>query len=235
MLGVSPAANAVAPIRALPARKEEDGRDRLRVAAYCRVSTDSEEQELSYEGQAAVVRRIYRDFLDGFSVDRIAADLRREGVPGGAGKASWPPSTVRYILTNEKYAGALLLQKTMVEDFLTHRLVKNNGRLPQYYVEDSHPPVVPKAIFFRAGEELWLRSRETRARALRRQWRLMNLLPGEAPAVLNGPCGDEADFRARTARRLRSWDDDALVRVLEKVVPGGATTFKGGVEVKNGT
>ena len=93
------------------------------------------------------------------------------------------------VVENLTYTGDALLQKTMVEDFLTHRLVKNKGRLPQYYVEDSHPPVVPKAVF----------------------------------------------FRARTAIRMRGWDDDALVRVLEKVVPCGAMTFKGGVEVKNGT
>ena len=65
------------------------------------------------------------------------------------------------VVENLTYTGDALLQETMVEDFLTHRLVKNNGRLPQYSVEDSHPPVVPKSVFFRAGEELWLRSIES--------------------------------------------------------------------------
>ena len=109
------------------------------------------------EEQAVVVRRIYRDYLDGFSTDRIASDLRREGVPSGTGQKTWPSSTVRYILTNEKYAGDLLLQKTLVEDFLTHKLVPNRGQLPQYYVEDSHPSIVPKSLFYRVKDEMWLR------------------------------------------------------------------------------
>lgn len=110
------------------------------------------------EAQAGIVRRIYRDFLDGFSLDMIAGDLRREGIRSGGGTTTWHTSSVRYILSNEKYAGDLLLQKTLIEDFLTHRLVRNKGQLPQYYVKDAHPPVVPHSAFERAAEELWLRA-----------------------------------------------------------------------------
>ena len=113
------------------------------------------------EEQAHVVRRVYRDFLDGLSMDMIASDLRKEGVSSGTGCTTWPTSSVRYILTNEKYCGDLLLQKTLVEDFLTHRMVKNKGQLPQYYVAGAHSPVVPKRIFERVADEIFLRSQET--------------------------------------------------------------------------
>jgi len=110
------------------------------------------------EKQAAVVRRIFRDFLDGFSADMIAGDLRRERVSSGTGCTEWPVSSVKYILLNEKYAGDLLQQKFLIEDFLTHRTVRNKGQLPQYYVEGAHSPIVPRTVFRRAADELYFRS-----------------------------------------------------------------------------
>ena len=109
------------------------------------------------EAQAGVVRRIFRDYLDGFSMDMIGSDLRREGIPSGAGRTAWPISTVKYILLNEKYAGDLLLQKYLVEDFLTHKAVRNKGQFPQYFVSQAHVPIVPKTVFDRAAEEKYLR------------------------------------------------------------------------------
>lgn len=52
--------------------------------------------------------------------------------------------TVRSILRNEKYCGSAILQKTFVEDFLTHTTKVNNGEVPKYYVRDSHPGIIPK-------------------------------------------------------------------------------------------
>ncbi|MBQ8161723.1 MAG: recombinase family protein [Clostridia bacterium] len=107
--------------------------------------------------EATVVRRIFRDFLDGYSPKMIATNLRREGVLSGSKATSWFVSSIYYILRNEKYAGDLLLQKTFIEDVLTHKQVVNKGRVPRYYVEDAHPPIIPHSIFQRAADELWLR------------------------------------------------------------------------------
>ena len=112
------------------------------------------------EVQAGVVRRIYRDYLDGYSMDMISYDLRREGVPSGSGNTAWPVSSVKYVLLNEKYAGDLLLQKFLVEDFLTHKTVRNKGQLPQYFVSQAHAPIVPRVIFDRVAEEVFLRGVE---------------------------------------------------------------------------
>ena len=104
--------------------------------------------------QAEIVRRIYREYLEGFSMDKIAAGLERDGVLTGAGKAKWHTSTINKILRNEKYMGDALLQKTYTTDFLTKKRIKNNGTVPQYYVESDHEAIIPKDIFLLVQEEL---------------------------------------------------------------------------------
>ncbi len=80
--------------------------------------------------EAAVVRRIFREFLAGESPDLIAGRLTEEGARPPGGGRRWYASTVRSMLGNEKYAGDLLLQKYFTEDFLTHRKRRNMGELP---------------------------------------------------------------------------------------------------------
>lgn len=104
--------------------------------------------------QAEIVRRIYREYLEGFSMDKIAAGLERDGILTGAGKAKWHTSTINKILRNEKYMGDALLQKTYTTDFLTKKRIKNNGTVPQYYVESDHEVIIPKDIFLLVQEEL---------------------------------------------------------------------------------
>lgn len=104
--------------------------------------------------EAAVIKRIYREYLDGASLQDICNSLMADGILTGAGKAKWIPSTVRKILTNEKYIGDALLQKTVTTDFLEKKRVINYGIAPQYYVEGSHEAIIPKDKFRRVQEEL---------------------------------------------------------------------------------
>ena len=104
--------------------------------------------------QAEVVRRIYREYLEGYSMKSIAQHLEQDGVLTGAGNTKWYDSTINKILRNEKYMGDALLQKTVTTDFLTKKRVKNNGVLPQYYVEDDHEAIIPKDLFMQVQEEL---------------------------------------------------------------------------------
>lgn len=104
--------------------------------------------------QAEIVRRIYREYLQGLSMDKIAAGLEADGILTGAGKAKWHTSTINKILRNEKYIGDALLQKTYTTDFLTKKRIKNNGTVPQYYVEGDHEAIIPKDIFLLVQEEL---------------------------------------------------------------------------------
>ena len=104
--------------------------------------------------QAEVVKRIYREYLEGLSMDKIAAGLERDGILTGAGKTRWHTSTINKILRNEKYIGDALLQKTYTTDFLSKTRVKNNGIVPQYYVEGDHEAIIPRDIYMRVQEEL---------------------------------------------------------------------------------
>ena len=92
--------------------------------------------------QAKIVELIYSDFISGLSPKAIAKKLTEDRIPTPGGQEKWYEGTVRSILKNEKYMGCALLQKTYTPDFLTKKAVKNNGEVPQYYVEDSHPAIV---------------------------------------------------------------------------------------------
>lgn len=104
--------------------------------------------------QAETVKRIYREYLEGYSMDKIAAGLMADGILTGAGKTKWWTSTINKILRNEKYIGDALLQKTYTTDFLSKTRIKNNGTVPQYYVEGNHEAIIPKEIFMQVQEEL---------------------------------------------------------------------------------
>ncbi len=90
--------------------------------------------------EAEIVKRIYREYLEGSSMLQIARGLEADGILTGAGNHRWHTSTINKILRNEKYIGDALLQKTYTVDFLSKKRVANNGIVPQYYVENSHEP-----------------------------------------------------------------------------------------------
>ena len=108
--------------------------------------------------EAEIVRRIYRQYLEGYSPKMIADGLMDDHICTPTGGDHWYPSTVASILENEKYAGDLLMQKWYVEDYLTHKCVKNSGEKPQYFVEDDHAPIVLKAVFYQVQGERKRRS-----------------------------------------------------------------------------
>ena len=138
--------------------------------------------------QAEVVKRIYREYLEGYSMDRIAKGLEADGILTGAGKTKWWTSTINKILRNEKYIGDALLQKTYTTDFLNKTRVKNNGIVPQYYVEGNHEAIIPKDIFLRVQEEL-VRRRvvKTSANGKRRSYSCNHYF---AQIVICGECGE---------------------------------------------
>lgn len=98
--------------------------------------------------EAEIIKRIYREYLEGKSLVGIGRDLEKDGILTAAGKPRWRPETIKKILLNEKYIGDALLQKTFTVDFLTKKRFKNEGHVPQYYVENSHEAIIPKELFF---------------------------------------------------------------------------------------
>jgi DNA invertase Pin-like site-specific DNA recombinase len=98
------------------------------------------------ENEAILVRKIYQLFLrEGKTCTSIAEYLKVQEIPTPSGKSyKWTKNTINSILRNEKYKGDALLQKTYTTDYLEHRVEKNRGHLPQYYVENSHPAIIDK-------------------------------------------------------------------------------------------
>lgn len=108
--------------------------------------------------QAEVVKTIYDKFLAGASLGGIVDYLVEQQIPTPSGKGDWTYSTIKSILTNEKYKGDALLNKTYITDCLTKKSKRNNGERPKYYVENSHPAIIEPAVFNRVQEEMARRS-----------------------------------------------------------------------------
>ena len=104
--------------------------------------------------QADIVRRIYNDFLAGATYLEIAKRLTEENVPTMGGGNRWFSERIKSILKNEKYKGDALLQKTYITDPISKRVKKNNGELPMYYVENSHPAIIERRVFDKVQEEI---------------------------------------------------------------------------------
>jgi len=99
------------------------------------------------EKQAEIVRYIFRLYIEGNTPYKICQILEEQGIPSPAGKEHWRTTTVLSILTNEKYKGDALLQKSFTVDFLTKVVKKNEGEIPSYYVHGSHPAIIDPIEF----------------------------------------------------------------------------------------
>ena len=104
--------------------------------------------------EAEVVRRIYRRYLEGCSEGQIQRELTQDGIATAKGVKAWSHQIVHNILTNEKYVGDALLQKTFTTDCISKKVKKNTGELPQYYIKDNHPAIIPRDIYQRVQEEM---------------------------------------------------------------------------------
>ena len=104
--------------------------------------------------EAKVVVMIYQMFMGGKSPVSIANQLTKLGIPTPGGKTEWRTSTVKSILTNEKYKGDALLQKSFTVDFLSKKTKTNTGEIPQYYIEGNHEAIISPEEFDLVQAEL---------------------------------------------------------------------------------
>lgn len=108
--------------------------------------------------EAETIRFIYERFLAGDSLSGIAQKLNDLQVPTPSGKGLWQNSTIQSILSNEKYKGDAIINKTYIKDCLSKKVMVNNGERPKYYVENNHPAIIDAVTFGRVQEELARRS-----------------------------------------------------------------------------
>ncbi len=108
--------------------------------------------------QAQIIKFIYENYLLGDSLQIIADKLEAKGIPSPYGSKKWPRATIKSILTNEKYKGDAIINKTYVVDCLSKKVRKNNGERKKYYVENNHPAIIDANTFLRVQEEVARRS-----------------------------------------------------------------------------
>lgn len=108
-------------------------------------------------GERDVFLSIFR-YLNGCTLGKIKRELEEDGVPTAQGVERWSPSIIHNILTNEKYIGDALLQKTYVTDCINKKVKKNRGERTMYYVENSHPAIVSRDLFNQVQQEMTRRS-----------------------------------------------------------------------------
>ena len=106
------------------------------------------------EDEAKIVRRIFREYLEGASFRDIVECLERDKIKTGGKRYKWHLGTVKGILRNEKYMGDALLQKTITTDFIEKTRIKNDGTVPQYYVKDSQEAIIPRDVYMQVQEEM---------------------------------------------------------------------------------
>lgn len=132
----------------------QQGEIQVNCARFLGYTKDKNKRLVVVPEEAEIIKRIYREYLEGASMLKIARGLEADAILNGAGSERWHTSNINNILRNEKYIGDALLQKTYTVDFLTKKRVKNNGIVPQYYVENSHDAIIPREVFMQVQEEL---------------------------------------------------------------------------------
>lgn len=132
----------------------QQGKMSLNYNRFLGYTRDEEGRLVIVPEEAEVVKRIYREYLEGGSTTGIAAGLEADGILTGANRKKWYGTTVDKILRNEKYIGDAILQKTYTVDFLEKKRAKNDGLIPQYYVEDSHEAIISDQIFMEVQAEI---------------------------------------------------------------------------------
>ena len=121
--------------------------------------------------QAEVVRSIYDQYLSGASLRMIKDRLETEQIPNVTGGSQWTITAIRSILTNEKYCGDVLLQKTYISDCISRKVIRNTGQLPMYLVQNHHEGIVERKTFDAVQAEMARRS------------------AGKSPSKKNAPTG----------------------------------------------
>lgn len=134
--------------------KFQEGKPHINTFKFMGFDKNEDGRLVINEKEAKVVRRIFREFMEGYNPADIARRLNDDGVPGVSGEPKWIKPTILGMLQQEKYMGDSILQKWVTTDFLNHTLRKNEGQVEQYYVENSHPAIIDKETWTAVQEEL---------------------------------------------------------------------------------
>ncbi|WP_052090957.1 recombinase family protein [Desulfosporosinus sp. HMP52] len=134
-------------------RKFESGSVRVNTTRFLGYDKNKDGELIINEKEAKIVRRVFREYLEGKSYIAILKGLMKDGIKTVTGNTKWWDSTISGMLENEKYCGDVLLQKTITVDFLKHKRVDNKGQAPKYYIEGNHEPIISREMFDKVQDE----------------------------------------------------------------------------------
>lgn len=124
---------------------------RYNILGY-RKGTDGQPEIVPEE--AAIIRQIYQMYVDGSSLDQIKYYLEQNGIVTAQGSHNWSKQIIQNILTNERYCGDMLLQKTFTENPITKKVKKNRGELAKYLISNNHPAIIERDMYKAAQMEI---------------------------------------------------------------------------------
>jgi DNA invertase Pin-like site-specific DNA recombinase len=139
-------------------KRFQQGKAHIPTTYFLGYTSDADGNIIINEEQAPIVRRIFRELLEGKGTPTIARGLMKDGIKTARNNLSWTSDSVYKILRNEKYKGDCLAQKSVTVDYLTHQRLRNRGHQPQYYIEDNHPAIISEEDWDRVQEELTRRN-----------------------------------------------------------------------------
>ena len=125
-------------------KKFERGEVILTTSTFLGYDKDADKNLVINEGEAMIIKKIYKEFLDGKSPAQIAKGLKESQIPTPKGGTNWRSASIISILKNEKYKGDVILQKTFKPDFLSRERIKNEGQEEMYYIKDHHPAIIDR-------------------------------------------------------------------------------------------
>lgn len=150
-------------------RRFESGKVTVNHKKFMGYTKNAEGELVIVPEEAKIVRLIYRLYLEGKSLKQMKEQLEREGVKTVTGKDNWSEAVLTKMLTNEKYMGDALLQKTYTVDFLSKKRVVNDGIVKQYYIHDNHEAIISKEVFYAVQREREERASKHKATIGRRR------------------------------------------------------------------
>ena len=108
--------------------------------------------------QAEIVRELYKRYESGASLRNLQDWLEENQIKTVLGESKWTATSIKSILTNEKYCGDVLLQKTFRTDVISKKVIKNIGQMAQYYMPDHHEAIVSREQYNAVKAEMARRS-----------------------------------------------------------------------------
>ncbi len=170
------------------------------------------------DSEAVTIRAIFRMYLDGSSLDQIKSYLENGNVLTKQGKTEWSKAIIHSILTNERYCGDMLMQKTFTENCITKKVKRNRGEMAKFLIPNNHPAIVDKDTFKLVQTEISRRNskRKTSADTITEQGKYSGKF-ALSELLFCGECG--SPYRRRTWK-MKDGSTKKVWRCLSRVDHG---------------